>query len=246
MSPSQPRRKEATPLLILMHSSDIHIDDGPGPSAYTGLLGLRCLLQEAAAVAADVVLLAGDTFDNGRVGETALAEAASLLAAAQMPVVMLPGNHDPALPDNIFRRAGMMALPQLYILGLTHGEAIVFEALSLEIRGRAHRGFGEMPPVPEPCARRTRWQVVMAHGHYVPPSDWEEQAHRAWRISDAALAATGADYIALGHWDRPAQVSDRFVRAYYSGAPDLAGTANLVQFAASGDVTVERHPLRLP
>ena len=35
------------------------------------------------------------------------------------------------------------------------------------------------------------------------------------------IAATGADYVALGHWDRPPQVGDGSIPAYYSGSPAL-------------------------
>jgi DNA repair exonuclease SbcCD nuclease subunit len=87
--------------------------------------------------------------------------------------------------------------------------------------------------------------VVMAHGHYVPPAEWEAQRHRAWRISDADLTATGADYIALGHWDRPAPVGDGSVLAYYSGSPDLAGTVNVVRLHNTDGVSVSRARLKL-
>jgi DNA repair exonuclease SbcCD nuclease subunit len=100
-----------------------------------------------------------------------------------------------------------------------------------------------MAPLESPRPRSTRWQVAMAHGHYVPPDEWSEQSHRAWLISDADLRATGADYVALGHWDRAAEVGDGGVPACYSGSPDLAGTANVIRFGAHG-VTVRRAPLQ--
>jgi len=82
--------------------------------------------------------------------------------------------------------------------------------------------------------------VVTAHGHWVTgPHDH----HRAWLIRDEEIAATGADYVALGHWDRALPVGDGSVPAYYSGSPDLARTVNLVRFRADGGVEVERAPL---
>jgi DNA repair exonuclease SbcCD nuclease subunit len=83
----------------------------------------------------------------------------------------------------------------------------------------------------------------MAHGHYVPPHEWGAQSHRAWRISDGALAATGADYVALGHWDRATPVGDGTVPAYYSGSPDLAGTVNVVRLSRAVGVSVACEPL---
>ena len=231
--------------VVLVHSSDLHVDDPTMHRDHNGLLGLRAVLATARAVGADVVLLAGDTFDNHRVSTPVLHQATDLLAAAQLPVILLPGNHDPALPECLFRRAGLLDVPNVYVLGITHAEAIVFDEHDLEIRGRAHRSFEDMPPFGETHPRTTRWQIIMAHGHYVPPHEWSAHAHRAWRISDQSLAQTNADYVALGHWDRPTAVGDGSVPAYYSGSPDLARTANVIRLTATHGVTVSREALAL-
>jgi len=228
----------------LIHSSDLHVEDA-GPHApprrgATGIAGLAAVLATARAEQADAVLLAGDTFDHARVGGAMLARAAALIADAGRPVVLLPGNHDAALPDGLFHRAGLLDLPHVTVLGLA-GECTIFAALDLEIWGRAHRGTDALVPLGPPPPRRTRWQVAVAHGHYVAPEDARWQAHRAWRIDDGALRAAQADYIALGHWDRPLRVGPADVQAHYSGAPDLAGTVNRVTLAAG--VEVARIPL---
>jgi DNA repair exonuclease SbcCD nuclease subunit len=225
----------------LVHSSDLHVEDA-GPHAppsrgLKGIFALGAVLETARAQAADVVLLAGDTFDHARVGAAMLARAAALIAEAGRPVVLLPGNHDAALPECLFRRAGLLDLPGVTVLGVG-AESVVFDALELEIWGCAHRGADALEPLGPPPPRRTRWQVAMAHGHYVPAEEARWHAHRAWRIADEALRAARADYVALGHWDRAVRVGPTEIAAYYSGAPDLAGTVNLVTLA--GGVTVER------
>jgi DNA repair exonuclease SbcCD nuclease subunit len=232
--------------VVLVHSSDLHIDDEITPGRYHGLDGLHYVLRTAEAMAADVVLLAGDTFDNGRVDEGVARRAGALLAEARMPVVLLPGNHDPAMPDGIFHRSGILGLPHALVIGHTHPESILLESLDLEIVGRPHRGYGDMPPLPVISERKARWQVVVAHGHYVPPQDWEDEAHRSWRMSEADLGAIEADYVALGHWDRPVAVGNGRVPAYYSGAPDLAQTVNVVRLCPRAGVSVERQPLGMP
>lgn len=228
--------------VVLVHTSDVHVDDADGDGYHSGTPGLRAVLRAAGEVDADVVLLAGDTFDNPRVKLPALQAAAELLAGAGRPVVMLPGNHDPLLENCIFRRSGIADIPHVQVFGIDAAEVFRFEALGLEISGKPHVSFENMAPFHPPRARAARFHVVMAHGHYVAPEDWAEQAHRSWLISDAALAETGADYVALGHWDRPTPAGDGAVRAYYSGSPKLAKTANVVRLGAS--ITVERHPLR--
>jgi len=239
------QRADKNACIVLVHSSDLHVDDPATHRAYDGLVGLRAVLATARALHADVVLLAGDTFDNHRVSTPVLRQAADLLAEAQRPVILLPGNHDPALPDCLFRRAGLIGVPNVHVLGITHPETIVFREHDLEIRGRAHRSFDDMPPFGPSRPRAARWQVVMAHGHYVAPHEWSAHAHRAWKISDQDLAQTMADYVALGHWDRPVQVGDGSVQAYYSGSPDLARTANVIRLTEQRGVTVSREALTL-
>jgi 3',5'-cyclic AMP phosphodiesterase CpdA len=58
------------------------------------------------ALRADVVLLAGDTFENNQLSAAILDGAGRLLAEAGMPIVILPGNHDPALPNSVYVRGG--------------------------------------------------------------------------------------------------------------------------------------------
>jgi DNA repair exonuclease SbcCD nuclease subunit len=160
-----------------------------------------------------------------------------------VPVVLLPGNHDPALPDCLFRRAGIAGLSNAHVLGVTNAGSILSEQHDLEIWGHPHRDLSDMAPLHKPRPRTTRWQVVMAHGHYVPPPDLRREAHRSWKIVDGDIAATEAHYIALGHWDRAVAVGDGSVPAYYSGSPDLAGTVNAVRLSYANGVIVERVPL---
>jgi len=229
--------------VVLVHSSDVHVEDDVTGLGHTGLPGLRAVIDTARALAADALLLAGDTFDNHRISVAMLHAAATLIGAAGLPVVLLPGNHDPVLPDCLFRRAGLTDMAHVRIFGVTHDDAIVLAEHELEILGRAHRGFGDMPPLPPPRPRAARWQVVMAHGHYVPPDDWAAQSHRAWRIADGDLASMQADYIALGHWDRAAPAGADNVLAFYSGSPDVARTVNVVRLDEALGVSVSRDVL---
>lgn len=232
--------------IVLVHSSDLHIDDGFESGKYHGLEGLRYVLRAADSVNADVVLLAGDTFDNGRVSEGIARQAGAMLAEARMPVVVLPGNHDPAMPDGIFHRTGLDGHGPAKVIGHTADERILLPALDLEILGRPHTSYFDMPPLPPPSERQARWQVIIAHGHFVPAQDWASEAHRSWKISEADLGAATADYIALGHWDRPVAIGNGPTPAYYSGAPDLAQTVNIVRLDPMTGVSVQRHPLDMP
>jgi DNA repair exonuclease SbcCD nuclease subunit len=130
----------------------------------------------------------------------------------------------------------------VYVIGLTHAQAVEFPEHELEIWGHAHVDYDNMVPLRSPRPRSTRWQIVLAHGHY--EADGVPPLRPSWLISDAEIEATGADYVALGHWNRPAQVGNGRVPAYYSGSPDLAGTVNVVRLGVAEGVVVRREKLR--
>ena len=121
--------------------------------------------------------------------------------------------------------------------------AVTFREHELEIWGNAHRNYHDMVPLRDPPPRAMRWHLAMGHGHYEPPETWHNPLRPSWLISDAMIAATAADYVALGHWDRAAQVGCGAVPAYYSGSPEYVHTVNLVRLTASGEVVVSREPL---
>jgi DNA repair exonuclease SbcCD nuclease subunit len=229
----------SAPEVVLVHSSDIHVDDRGD------IAGLKAVLATAGALGADLVLLAGDTFESNQLRATVLDRAARLLAEAGRPVLMLPGNHDPALPDSVFVRGEITRVQNVHIFGVTHDEAISFPAFDLEVWGHAHRDYLDMAPLRGPRPRSTRWQVAMAHGHYESPETRANPLRPSWIFGDEEIAATGADYLALGHWDRPMRVGNGVVPAFYSGSPELARTVNLVRLTG-GEVIVTREALIWP
>ncbi|HET7880381.1 MAG TPA: metallophosphoesterase [Acetobacteraceae bacterium] len=230
--------------IVVVHSSDLHVDDEQNATKHNdGTAGLAAVLSVARARRADLVLLAGDTFDNNRVPAPVLDRTGRLLADSGVAVVILPGNHDPALPNSVFVRGGLGSIPNVSILGITHDEAVGFPDHDLEIWGHAHRDYENMAPLRGPRSRSTRWQIAMAHGHYEPPHNMATPLRPSWLFSDDAITATAADYLALGHWDRHEQVGDGSVPAYYSGSPDLARSVNLIRLTHNGDVVVKREPL---
>ena len=93
--------------IVLVHSSDLHIDHQYGPEIYGGVatMGLRGVLEAAKVLDADAVLVAGDMFENNRLPNPVLQETSRLLQAAAMQVIILPGNHDPVLDGSAHERA---------------------------------------------------------------------------------------------------------------------------------------------
>src|SRR5689334_24796605 len=92
--------------IVVVHTSDVHVDHDYTARLHggDGTAGLACVLRAARAIGADVVLLAGDTFESHRLPQHVLDRTATVIADAAMPVVMLPGNHYPAIPEAVFRQ----------------------------------------------------------------------------------------------------------------------------------------------
>jgi DNA repair exonuclease SbcCD nuclease subunit len=228
--------------VVVVHSSDLHMDQDYTARLHggDGTAGLAAVLAAAQHLRADVVVLAGDTFECHRVSTELLDCAARLISSAGVPVVLLPGNHDPLVAGSVYYHAGLSRAANLHVIGLTAHESVLFGDLDLEIWGRPHRDYADMIPLERPRSRTTRWQIALAHGHYVPVPDRSTRLRPSWLIGDDELAAAGADYIALGHWNRHAKVGSAAVAAYYSGSPEYAGTVNVVRLDATGSVKVTR------
>lgn len=225
--------------LVVAHTSDLHL----GARWHKGgeLSALRAVLDAAEEAGAQALILAGDVFDSHRTPGPIVAGAAQMLEGAGIEVVILPGNHDPATPDAVYRRDGMDGVANVHVLGVTVGDSVRFAELGLEVFGVPHMAYVDMSPLAGARPRWTRWQIAVAHGHWVQGA---EDAHRGWLIHDHEITATGVDYVALGHWDVPQPAGDGSVPAYYSGSPEVARSVNIVRFGADG-VDVRRHPLRL-
>jgi DNA repair exonuclease SbcCD nuclease subunit len=224
--------------IIIVHSSDLHLGTDDSFSNSDRLETLPKVLRTAAEVNADIVLLAGDSFDNHRQPELLLERASQILRDYAKRVVILPGNHDPLTPDSVYRRGGLASIPNVSILGLNVDETVTFSDLELGIWGKAHVDYTDMSPLASPGQRAMRWHIAAAHGHYVDEIRDPNRVIGSWLIHREELDATDADYVALGHWNQATKVGDDDRHAYYSGSPEYTGTVNVVRFHDDGKIEV--------
>jgi DNA repair exonuclease SbcCD nuclease subunit len=222
--------------LSFIHSSDLHIGASTGQP---NLEVLRKVLAVANEARVDTVLLAGDIFDNNRIAQAILDDAATIMAESRAAIVILPGNHDCLLADGVYER-GDFERAGVTVLGATNGEVAALHGLGLTVWGRPHREHNDLLPLRDaPEFDPANWRVTMAHGHWVQTSADER---RAYRIFDEDLDALSADYVALGHWDVFKEVREA-APAYYSGSPLYAGSVNLVQLDDEHPPSVKRLPI---
>ncbi len=245
-NPDRTARGAAAREVVIVHSSDLHVDDNYTAGLYggDGAGGLVVVLAAARQAAADAVVLAGDVFEHNRLPPAVVARAARLMADAGVPVVILPGNHDPATPDSVWRRGPLAEPANIHILGVTHDDTVALDALDVEFWGRAHLDYDDMAPIGVAPPRARRFRVALAHGHYDPAPAAPGRPRPGWLFGDAEIAAAAADYLALGHWNRAVRVGPARAEAHYSGSPDFAGTVNVVRLGPGG-VTVARAAVAL-
>lgn len=239
----------------LVHTSDVHLGayDGQRSDNYRrGELedGFRRVIDLALEEQADMLVIAGDFFDNARVMEETLHFAAGEIARFGRTTVIGPGNHDHVGPGSVYDRLDLTVhAPNLRILRAPEGERLAFPELDLEVWGRVHAAKNYEPFDGAPGRGEATWQVGIGHGHFIGTN---ALLHHSFHIRAEHLAATGLDYIALGHWERLTRVeAGEGVTAAYSGAPDaLSGTrlgngghVLVVDLQEDGTVRLEAVPL---
>ena len=209
----RPTRKKVR----LIHTSDTHLGDGTGhPRSETAL---KAVVEAVPRLEGDVLLLAGDVFDNDRIPDSVLEFFLDQMRRLPVPAVVLPGNHDLYDESSLYHREPFLSKPpNLHIFTEAEGESITLPDLTLDLWGRAMPAHTPQfsPLVGMPSARDGHWLVALAHGHF--HFDYDKDTRSA-PIYPEDVAQSPCDYLALGHWDRHVDVSQGRVKAVYSGAP---------------------------
>ncbi|MCD7749557.1 MAG: DNA repair exonuclease [Oscillospiraceae bacterium] len=189
-------------MIRILHAADLHLDSpfqalGRDRSAQRRA-EQRSLLERMAAIAreerADIALFAGDLFDS----DNAFAETARLIEAVTadmaIPGFIAPGNHDWYGPRSPWARLKLG--DNVHVFTEEAIECIPLSALNARIFGAAFAGHRRSPPLanfapPEKIPGVT--DILLLHGEVGNP----DSPYGA--ITESELAASGMDYVALGH-----------------------------------------------
>lgn len=251
---------------LLLHLADVHlgarhIDMGADAvkQRERQMAGFSRAIDEGLERSVDVVLICGDLFDSNAQPRRSVEHAVSELKRLTdrgIRVVIIPGSHDVYDSHSIYRAfdmASLAGLPRgsdlLTVLTPEHPELVIRD-LDLVVYGRVPAGRrAPHSPLDGFSARaddRGSWKVGMIHGSRRIPGKVETDEVI---ITDAEIAASGLDYLALGHWHSYSSGRSGDTVWAYPGAPELvavdqdgAGSVCLVRLAdaASGSVHVER------
>lgn len=207
----------------------------------------------AATERAEFVLVCGDVFESNAVSPQVVRRSLAAMGRVGVPVLLLPGNHDPLDAASVFHRKDFRLACPTNVTVLTAGLHRIREGVEvLAAPWLSKRPAGDtvaqaLDGVAPPTAGTVR--VLAGHGAL------DVLAHHAGdpRLIDlarveGALAAGHLHYLALG--DRHSTTSvGRTGRVRYSGTPEVTafdetdpGNVLLVQVGAD-EVAVTPHPV---
>ncbi len=212
---------QSRPNLKILHTADLHLgDDLYDRSVVRG--ALKGIVETAVSEAVDAVIIAGDLFDRSRPSADDVDFVLEQLALLPVPTVLLPGNHDPLEENSVYYRVDFAGqCSNLRLLRQHAGEMVNFADMRLTVWGRPTVDHNpDFRPIAEvPLRQQDHWHIGVAHGLYVPAG---QETERSSLIRSGEIAATGWDYIALGHVHTFLDVSEGTVVACYPGTPVLA------------------------
>ncbi|HEY3416354.1 MAG TPA: DNA repair exonuclease [Armatimonadota bacterium] len=230
----------------LLHTADLHLGKSfsslPPERAEQRradlLSTLRRICRHAREGRVQLLCIAGDLFDRAAPAAPLCASARQALAAAEVPVLLVPGNHDPLeegspylanqWPGNVrvANKPGWQRVeldgPETWAFGYTRGEA--------------HRSPWQNFPG---CSDEA---VLVLHAACLGQVLASEAGYFPFSPPDIPACA----YLALGHHHRPAQVN-RSPLAWYAGSPEPLEAEAVAPAVLSVTLksTVEVEPLDL-
>jgi exonuclease SbcD len=253
-------------VLRLLHTADVHLGarhtdlgDGAAGLRERRFAAFRAAIDLAIAERVDLFLVAGDLFDTNvqprRSVERVAAEIRRLVDA-RIRTVLIPGTHDVYDRASIYRAYDLPALAGStadddWVTLLTPDRPDVHLAtLDAVVYGRVfatkRAPHSPLEGLTVATDERATWKIGMVHGALAIPGVVERDEVL---ITPDEIAASGLDYLALGHWHSSQQGRAGETCWAYSGAPepvaidqDKAGNVLLVTLDGGGagkKVTVE-------
>ena len=183
--------------------------------------GLGALAQRTGA---EFVVVAGDVFDANQLSPKVISQSLAAMGRIEVPVYLLPGNHDPLDPSSVYtskqflaeRPENVVVLDRAGIFDLRPGVQIVAAPWRSKhpTTDLAADVLAELPS--DGTAR-----ILLAHGAVdVLDPDRDNIAAIRMAAVTAALERSAVHYAALGDKHSRTEVGDSG-RVWYSGSPEV-------------------------
>lgn len=269
-------RRHARRMLRIIHTADVHLGarhDDLGEQAAAQrerqFSAFAATVDLALAEKVDLVLIAGDLFDSNvqpRRSVERVAAQLKRLVDSRIRTVVIPGTHDAYDRASIYRAYDLPALagsgpdddlvtvvtPETPTVHIAACDAVI-HAPVFATKKAPHSPL-RTPAVPalptgeQAPERAGTWHLGMIHGSIAIPGKTERDDVV---ITTDEIAASGLDYLALGHWHSSQQGKAGGTTYAYAGAPeavaldqDRAGKVLLVTLEATTGgrtVTIAEH-----
>ena len=188
-------------MIRILHGADLHLDSpfqALGRERAAMRRGeQRQMLERMAALVretgADLVLLAGDLLDSDSPYPETARLLEQVLPGMGVPVFIAPGNHDWYGPRSPWTRLDMGE--NVHIFNSNAVECVTLPELGVRVWGAAFTGKHRDAPLAGFSAEKEgdTIDIMVLHGEVGDP------ASPYGPISEADLARSGMDYVALGH-----------------------------------------------
>jgi exonuclease SbcD len=223
-------------MLRLLHTADVHLGarhtdlgDQAAAQRERQFAAFAASVQLAIIEQVDIFLIAGDLFDSNTQPRRSVERVAAelrRLVDARIRTVIIPGTHD------VYDRSSLYRIHDLATLAGS-GEHDDFVTILTPDRPSVHLSTCDVivhgpvfatkraPHSPlrdlTPGADEATWRIAMVHGALAIPgrTDGDEVV-----VTRDEIAATGLDYLALGHWHSFQQGKAGDTTYAYSGAPE--------------------------
>lgn len=218
----------------ILHTSDLHLGSNEDKSCES-LERIRAVTEKQCV---DLVIIAGDLFDNNQIPDGLAGTVAAQLQEIGCPISILAGNHDCLTPGSILDRMEFWEdYNRIRIFRTPTGESFDWPDLGISIWGKSIDSEKEdvrpLKGIPEPD-RNGHWNIAVAHGFYV---DRYPALFPSYHITNEEISGLTWDYIALGHIPIFRHISSE-PQVYYSGSPTYSNTSAIVELSEDNGVIV--------
>jgi DNA repair exonuclease SbcCD nuclease subunit len=238
-------------LIHFLHTADWQIGTRFGQfSAEEGALltearfeTVERIARLAAEKGVDAVLVAGDVFDQQTVSDRVIRRLFATMAGYTGPWFLISGNHDAAMPESVWSRAGHLncipANVQLLLTPQTVSFNAGFSVLAAPLTQRhTYDDVTAFFDTAETPAGHIR--IGLSHGSVM--GRLPDAIDSANPIAEDRAVRASLDYLALGDWHGVYQVDDR---TWYAGTPETdrfrnnrSGMVLEVEIDAPGSIPV--------